>query len=304
MRILIIICVVIFIASLQIKAQSFSDILNVSYNNFSNSDNEITNSTTKNVQLNLFKTYLVGPPIQLQNLRIIYFSEYKWFQNNFNDGDNENSLLAKNLHDIRLTTILNYKLNKKWALNFTNFSTLKSDFRNFDLSNAYKGTNALTIGFLPRGDDDFRYGIGIAYSKEMGKTRTLPAAFLYYKNDRLLIDLMYPRFNAFYKNNKKFEYGLMVNYDIGAFDVTFNDASIANMATKPTYQAAINLTVTPQISYYVTDNVNLYLKAGVKLLSKQKLLDNDYNEIDNLGFKAKNMESIFGFGLTIKIPNL
>ncbi|AUP79874.1 DUF6268 family outer membrane beta-barrel protein [Flavivirga eckloniae] len=302
MRITIIITITILTFGIQVKAQSFSDILNISHTAFSETNNDIAESGIKSSKMSISKLYLAGPPIALGSLRIIYNSEYKWFQNDFTGYNSEKLLFSNNLHDVRLTTIFNYKLNKKWALNYVNFSTLKSDFKNLKLSHAYKGINAVTVGFHPKGENDFRFGFGITHSKAMGEVLILPVAFLYYKTDRWLIDLMYPRLNVFYKPFEKFELGFMVNYDIGAFDVEFDSALTTNMEIKPEYQTTTNLTFTPQVNYYITHAINIYARAGLKLISEQGLTDAYFNDIENMGYKANKMESTFGLGLIVKIP--
>ena len=137
----------------------------------------------------------------------------------------------------------------------------------------------------------------------MGDPLILPVAFLYYKTDNWLVDLMYPRLNVFHKLSKKLEAGFMLNYDIGAFDVEFDKKAISNIAIKPEYQTTTNLTFTPQVNYYISNNFNIYLRGGINLMSEIGLTDGNYNEIKNVGYESKKMISTFGFGLTYKIPN-
>lgn len=285
------------------NAQSFDDIFNISHNIFSEVDNDLTNSNIKSNKMSLTKIYLAGPPIELGKFRVIYNAEYKRYQNDFESRDGQKTLFADNLNDIRLTTIFNYKLSQKWALNYVNFSTIKSDFNNFSFSNAYKGINAITAGYSPKGDDSFRYGFGITHSKEMGELSILPVAFIYYKTDKWLIDLMYPRLNVFRMLSEKLELGFMINYDIGAFDVEFDKSTIANMEVKPEYQTTTNLTFTPQVNYYFSKNINIYARAGLNLMSEQGLMDGDFNEIKDIGYESEKMVPTFGFGLTYKIPH-
>lgn len=295
--------IIAILASTKTNAQSFDDILNVSHNVFSEVDNDLANSNIKSNKMSLTKIYLSGPPIELGKFRVVYNAEYKRYQNDFTSRDGQKTIFADNLNDIRLTTIFNYKINPKWALNYVNFSTIKSDFNSFNFSNAYKGINAVTVGYSPKGDDTFRYGIGITHSKEMGETSILPVAFIYYKTEKWLIDLMYPRLNVFRKFTTKFEAGFMVNYDIGAFDVEFDKTAIANMPVKPEYQTTTNLTFTPQVNYYFSKNINIYARAGINLISEQGLMDGDFNEIENIGYESEKMVPTFGFGLTYKIPH-
>ncbi len=300
---LLTVTIVTFLFSKNSKAQSFDDIFNFSHNMFSEVDNDLLDSNIKSNKSSLTKFYLAGPPIELGKLRVIYNAEYKWYQNDFTSRDSQKLIFAEDLHDIRLTTIFNYQLNTKWALNYVNFSTIKSDFKSFNFSNAYKGINAFTVGFSPKGNNNFRYGLGVTYSQEMGDALILPVAFLYYKTDNWLIDLMYPRLNVFYKLSKKVETGFMVNYDIGAFDVEFDEDAISDMEIKPEYQTTTNLTFTPQINYYISNNLNIYARAGINLISETGLTDGDYDEIENIGYEAEKMVPTFGFGLTYKIPH-
>ncbi len=285
------------------NAQSFSEIFNASHNTFSEVDNDLEGSNIKSIKTSISKAYLQGPPIELGKLRIIYNLEHKWYHNQMDSKDGSALFFAENLHDTRLTTIFNYKLNDKWALNYVNFSTLKSDYKGFDLSNAYKGINALTVGLHPNGNDDLRLGLGITRSKEMGETLIIPVPFLYLKTEKWLVDLMYPRLNVFHKPAQRFEYGLMVNYDIGAFDVSFDEDLIADMPIKPEYQTISNLTITPQINYYLTNNISIYARAGINMLSEVGLMDGDFNDIDHIGYEAKDIPFGFGFGLLVKVPH-
>lgn len=297
------ITIIILLVSINMKAQSFDDIFNFSHNIFSEVDNDIASSNIKSNKMSLTKFYLAGPPIELGKLRVIYNAEYKWYQNDFTSRNDNKPLLAGDLHDIRLTTIFNYQINAKWALNYVNFSTVKSDFKNFNFSNAYKGINSVTFGFSPKGDNNFRFGLGISHSKEMGDVLIIPVGFLYYKTDNWFIDLMYPRLNVFYKLSKKIELGGMVNYEIGAFDVEFDQNEISNMEIKPEYQTITNLTFTPQINYYFSDHIHVYARAGINVMAEHELTDGDYNEIENIGYEPEKMVPTFGIGLTYKIPN-
>lgn len=303
MKNLIFITSIALFTSLYVSAQSFDEIFNASHNIFSEIDNDIENSNIKSNKASLTKFYLAGPPIELGKLRVIYNAEYKWYQNDFTSKNGEELLFAEDLHDVRLTSIFNYRLNRKWALNYVNFSTVKSDFKNLNFSNAYKGINAFTVGFHPKGEDNFRLGLGITYSQEMGDALILPVAFLYYKTDNWLIDLMYPRLNVFRKLSKKLELGFMVNYDIGAFDVEFNRDLLIGMDVTPEYQTTTNLTFTPQINYYLTNNITAYARAGINLISEHSLTDGDFNEIESVGYEAKKIVPTFGFGVTVKIPH-
>jgi hypothetical protein len=303
MKKIIFITVITLLISTNSKAQSFEDIFNFSHNTFSKVENKLLESNIRSNKMSLTKTYLAGPPIELSKLRVIYNAEHKWYQNDFTSRDNQKLLFAENLHDIRLTTIFNYKISKKWALNFVNFSSIKSDFKSFNFSNAYKGVNAFTVGFSPKGDDNFRYGFGLTHSKDMGEALILPVAFIYYKTDKWLIDLMYTRLNVFRKFTTKIEAGFMVNYDIGAFDVEFDKDAISSMIVKPAYQTTTNLTFTPQVNYYLSNNINIYARAGINLISETGLTDSDYNEIENIGYESEKMTPTFGVGITYKIPH-
>jgi len=295
--------IITVLISTNLKAQSFDDIFNFSHNRFLEVGNKNSGSNIKSNKMTLSKIYLVGPPIDLGKLKIIYNVEYKWYQNDFTSWNNQQPIFAKNLHDIRLITIFNYKISKKWSFNYVNFSTIKSDFNSFNFSNAYKGINALTIGFYPTGENNFRFGVGITRSKEMGDLMILPVAFFYYKTDSWLIDLMYPRLNVFYKLSKKIETGFIVNYDIGAFDVEFEEGAISDMEVKPEYQTTTNLTFTPQLNYYITTHFNIYARAGINLISKHGLTDGNFHEIEKIGYESKSMVPTFGIGLTYKIPH-
>ncbi|WP_130734048.1 DUF6268 family outer membrane beta-barrel protein [Flavobacterium sp. J27] len=303
MRKTLFVTIMVLLVSTHSNAQSFEDIFNFSHTSFSEVDNNLFGSNIKSNKLNLTKFYLAGPPIELGKLRIIYNAEYKWYQNDFTSRNNQELLFAKDLHDVRLATIFNYKLSNKWALNYVNFSSVKSDFKNFNFSNAYKGVNAVTVGFSPKGDDNFRYGLGVTYSKDMGDALILPVAFIYYKTDKWLIDLMYPRLNVFHRFTKKIEAGFMVNYDIGAFDVEFDSNLISSMPVKPAYQTTNVLAFTPQINYYLSNELNIYARAGINLISETGLTDADYNEIENIGYESEKMGVAFGVGLTYKIPH-
>ena len=283
--------------------QSFDDIFNASYNSFNEIDNKTSESTIKSNSMNISKIYMAGPPITLKNLRVIYNAEHKWYQNDSKSKNAEAPIFSNNLHDIRLTTIFNYRVSSQWAINYVNFSTIKTDFKSFNFSNAYKGINALTIGKHVNGEDNLRFGLGAAYSKEMGEAMIVPVCFLYFKNDKWLIDLMYPRLNVFHKPLDKIEVGFMANYDIGAFDVDFNEEAIANMDIKPEYQTMTNLTFTPQVNYYIKKHFNIYVRAGFNLMSEQALTDKHFNEIENTIYKAEKIVPTLGAGICIKIPH-
>ncbi|MDQ2179203.1 DUF6268 family outer membrane beta-barrel protein [Marinifilum sp. D714] len=299
---LIIILILVIVTDMG-YAQSFDDIFNASYSNFIEIDNSNSESAIKSNRMNVSKFYMAGPPIALKHLRIIYNAEHKWYQNNFKSRNAESPLFSDNIHDIRLTTIFNYKVNSQLAINYVNFSTIKTDFKNFNFSNAYKSINALSIGFHVNGEDNLRFGLGAAYSKEMGDAMIVPVGFLYFKNNKWLIDLMYPRLNVFYKPFAKIEIGFIVNYDIGAFDVDFNDKAIANMDIKPAYQTMTNLTFTPQISYYIKKHFNIYARLGFNIMSEQALTDKHFNEIEKSVYNAVKISPTIGIGISIKIPH-
>jgi hypothetical protein len=116
------ITIITLFSSINSKAQSLDDIFNASHNIFSEEDNNITGSNIKSAKMTLTKVYLAGPPIELGKLRVKYNTEYKRFHNDFTSINNQNILFVENLHDIRLTTIFNYKLNNKWAFNYVNLT--------------------------------------------------------------------------------------------------------------------------------------------------------------------------------------
>lgn len=104
-----IITLMLFSLVFRVQAQSFDDILNANFANYSRANNKSLNGDSiYSNQLRLGKINFAGPPLPIlkDRLTFIYSAEYKWYQNNTTTIFSDKELLASNLHEIKTFLIL------------------------------------------------------------------------------------------------------------------------------------------------------------------------------------------------------
>ena len=99
------------------------------------------------------------------------------------------------------------------------------------------------------------------------------------------------------------ENGHGLHQDLSPKNESHNVPLFQDMPIKPEYQTISNLTITPQINYYLTNNISIYARAGINMLSEVGLMDRDFNDIDHIGYEAKDIPFGFGFGVLVKVPH-
>ena len=287
----------------KVQAQSFDDILNANFAHYSRANNKsINGDSIYSNQLSIGKINFAGPPIPIikDKLTFIYSAEYKWYHNNTATIVSDKKLLANNLHDIKTFLILNWRIKPKWSLNISNYAAIRNDFEGqFNLSRSFYSTEAFTVTFHPKKDNNLRLGLGVSHSRDFGRSLILPTVVVYYRNEKWLVDLLYPRLNVFYKAKPKLELGLLTNFDTGIFSINQNEYLAAKEEIY--YHQIINLTISPTIGYYVTKNINLYVKMGIAPLSVQRLLDKDYKPVTGRTFFGE-LNYMIGGGINIRVP--
>lgn len=298
-----IITLMLFSLVFRVQAQSFDDILNANFANYSRANNKSLNGDSiYSNQLRLGKINFAGPPLPIlkDRLTFIYSAEYKWYQNNTTTIFSDKELLASNLHEIKTFLILNWRIKPKWSLNISSYAAIRSSFEgNFNFGNSFFSTEAFTVTYHPKQDNNIRLGLGVSRSRDFGRSLILPTVVVYYKDEKWLVDLVYPRWNVFYKAKPKLELGLLTNFDTGIFYI--NPNNYFDPKEEIFYHQVINLTISPTIGYYVTKNINLYVKMGIVPLSVQRLLDKDYEPITGRTFFGE-LNYMIGGGINIRVP--
>jgi hypothetical protein len=240
-------------------------------------------------------------PIIEDKLTFIYNAEYKWYHNNTATIFSDKKLLANNLHEIKTFLILNWRMKPKWSLNISNYAAIRNDLRgNFNLSRSFYSTEAFTVTFHPKQDNNLRLGLGVSHSRDFGRSRILPTVVVYYRNEKWLVDVVYPRLNVSYKVKPRLEFGVLTNFDTGIFSI--NQNKYLEAKEEILYHQIINLTISPAIGYYVKKNINIYVKMGVVPLSVQRLLDKVYEPVIGRTFSGE-LNFMIGGGINIRVPH-
>ncbi len=288
----------------KVQAQSFEDILNINNAYYPGVSNKSSNGDSiSSNQLRISKVNFAGPPIPIvkNKLTLIYSAEYKWYHNNTNAITSSDRYFATNLHDIKTFIILNWRIKPKWSLNVSDYASIRSDFEgDFSFKRSFYSTEAFTVTFHPKEDNNIRLGVGVAHARDFGHSIIIPTVVLYLKNEKWLVDLVYPRLNVFYKAKPKIELGLLTNFDVGIFSV--NQSKYLKTKEEIFYHQTINLTIAPTVGYYFTKNINMYLKVGIVPFSVQRLLDKEYEPVTGRIFSGK-LNYMIGGGFNIRVPD-
>jgi hypothetical protein len=278
-------------------AQSINDVTYFNYSLLSKANFETKNGSTA---INRFELNVATPPIQIgKNVKLINSAYYQNNQFDYSSTFVSREILPSKLHDIRYNATMFMQIHKNWEILALARVLVRSDLKQSLSSNDFFLSSTLALVHSIKGNQNFKIGLGIIpIDNDFNRNAVFPGMIMLYSNEKLKIEVVYPRAAIIYKQSPNLEFGLF-----SMIEGSISHVSPSNISNETIqYFRTFQWVVAPAISHRIYRNLFAHLKVGYGFLPKIELLNKDFETLKNQNYDLKS-SLYLRTGISLRIPN-